>query len=76
MAHPFDRYADITDVAALKEATDRPLRKCVRINGLKTSVEKFAAYAANKKWNLQPVPWCGEGFFVAHEPSRFNVTGY
>ncbi len=67
VAHPFDRYADITDVALLKEATDRPLRKCVRINGLKTSVEKFRAYADQKKWNLTPVPWCEEGFFIDRE---------
>ncbi len=67
MTHPFDRYADITDVAALKEATDRPLRKCVRINGLKTSVEKFRAYAAKRQWNLKPVPWCEEGFFIDRE---------
>ena len=62
--HPFDRYAPFTDVALLKEFSSKPLRKSMRVNTLKSSVEDFQRWAMEKKWKLQPVPWCSEAFFV------------
>lgn len=62
--HPFDRYAAFTDLAALLQATDRPLRKSVRVNTLKCSVEEFRAWAKERGWSLTPIPWCAEGFFI------------
>lgn len=62
--HPFDRYADFTDLTLLKEYSERPLRKCLRVNTLKMSVEDFTKYAQEKGWELKQVPWCSEGFFV------------
>ncbi len=67
MSHPFDRYAPFTDVAALKEASERPLRKSQRVNTLKGSVAEFLEWAEKKGWKLEPVPWCPEGFFVDRE---------
>ena len=69
MPHPFDRYESFADVAALKEASERPLRKCLRVNTLKMSVEDFEKYAADHKWKLKPVPWCSDGFFIDREDS-------
>jgi 16S rRNA (cytosine1407-C5)-methyltransferase len=65
--HPFDRYAAFTDLQALKEASSRPLRKCVRVNTLKCSVETFTAWAEEKGWKLTTVPWSDEGFFVERD---------
>lgn len=62
-----DAYAAFTDLAALRAASDRPLRKCIRVNGLKTTVEKFKAHASEKNWKIAEVPWCQEGFFVDRE---------
>ncbi|TSC58104.1 MAG: 16S rRNA (cytosine1407-C5)-methyltransferase [Candidatus Peregrinibacteria bacterium Greene0416_19] len=67
MDHPFDRYATFTDLAALKAASERPLRKSLRVNTLKTSVDAFSGWAAGKGWQLTPVPWCPEGFFIDRE---------
>lgn len=67
MTHPFDRYAGFTDVATLKEYSEKPLRKCVRVNTLKMRVEDFKQYAEKKNWSLEPVPWCNEGFFIDRE---------
>ena len=64
MTHPFDRYAAFTDVKLLKEASSHPLRKSKRVNTLKCSVEEFKHWAKAKKWTIEPVPWCPEGFFV------------
>ncbi|TSC78906.1 MAG: 16S rRNA (cytosine1407-C5)-methyltransferase [Candidatus Peregrinibacteria bacterium Gr01-1014_25] len=63
----FDRYAAFVDIDALKEFSTRPLRKSVRVNTLKCSVEAFRAHAEAEGWRLEPVPWCREGFFVDRE---------
>lgn len=65
--HPFDRYSAFTDLAALKIASEKPLRKSLRVNTLKSSVEDFKKWAAQKQWQLSPIPWCPEGFFVDRE---------
>ncbi|MFH0851199.1 MAG: hypothetical protein V1876_00415 [Candidatus Peregrinibacteria bacterium] len=63
----FDRYASLTDLEALKGASARPLRKSVRVNTLKCSVEDFRAWAEEKGWTLTPVPWCAEASFIDRE---------
>ncbi|NOS67314.1 MAG: NOL1/NOP2/sun family putative RNA methylase [Candidatus Peribacteraceae bacterium] len=65
--HPFDRYAAFTDLAALNAASVKPLRKSLRVNTLKTSVEEFKAAAQKRGWQLSPVPWCPEAFFIDRE---------
>lgn len=74
MPHPFDRYAPFTDLKALNDFSARPLRKSVRVNTLKMSVEDFKAYAKTKGWTLTPVPWTPEGFFVDRE-NREHALG-
>lgn len=65
--HPFDRYSAFTDLAALNAASAKPLRKSLRVNTLKSSVEKFKAWAGERGWQLTPVPWCPEAFFIDRE---------
>ncbi len=67
MLHPFDRYSAFTDVAELKAASDKPLRKSMRVNLLKSSIGDFKRWTATKGWKIDPVPWCAEGFFVDRE---------
>lgn len=83
VSHPFDRYAAFTDLAVLKDYSARPLRKSIRVNTLKMSVEDFLAYAKKKKWELTPVPWCREGFYIDRENREealgrdlFHLLGY
>ncbi len=63
----FDRYAGFTDLAALNEWSSKPLRKSMRVNTLKSSVDDFKKWAAEKKWQLTPVPWCPEAFYIDRE---------
>jgi len=42
----------------------QPLRRSVRVNTLKMSIEEFKKIAESKKWVLDPVPWCKEGFWL------------
>lgn len=64
MPDAFDRYSSFTDLAALKAASNRPLRKSLRVNTLKSSVEQFRKRAGERGWTITQVPWCAEGFFV------------
>lgn len=63
----FERYAAWTDLAALKDISAKPLRKSLRVNTLKMSVEDFVAAAKGRGWDVSPVPWCPEGFFIERE---------
>lgn len=51
-------------------ACQRPLRKSIRVNTLKTSVEDFLETAKNKGWSLEAVPWCEEGFWIEADESE------
>lgn len=42
-----------------------PLRKSIRINTQKISVDDFKTIAEQKNWRLSPIPWCAEGFWVS-----------
>jgi len=55
--HPekFDEF-----IAACK----RPLRKSIRVNTLKISIDAFLTVAQRKDWSLQPIPWCDKGFWI------------
>ncbi len=48
-------------------SSERPLRKSLRVNTLKYSVEQFKVWAAEQNWQLTPVPWCNEAFFIDRE---------
>ncbi|MBM3231669.1 NOL1/NOP2/sun family putative RNA methylase [Candidatus Peregrinibacteria bacterium] len=63
----FDRYKAMTDIGALCAFSAKPLRKCIRVNTLKTTVEAVARRALDLGWKLDPVPWCSEGFFIDRE---------
>lgn len=45
----------------------QPLRRSIRINTLKISVADFLAQTAHYDWQLTPVPWCDEGFWITRE---------
>lgn len=60
----FERYAAWTNLSELKEISGTPLRKSLRVNTIKMSVDDFVAAAKRRGWQLSPVPWCAEGFFI------------
>nr|WP_234418611.1 16S rRNA (cytosine(1407)-C(5))-methyltransferase RsmF [Dongshaea marina] len=49
------------------ESCQRPLRRSIRINTLKTDVASFLTHAKNKGWQLTPIPWCREGFWIERD---------
>ncbi len=48
-------------------ACQRPLRRSIRVNTLKISVEDFLALVSPYGWQLTPVPWCAEGFWIERD---------
>lgn len=49
------------------DVCQRPLRRAVRVNTLKISVEKFQIRAQQQGWTLTAIPWCAEGFWIEME---------
>lgn len=56
-------------------ACQRPLRRSIRINTLKTSVADFLQLVAPYGWQLTPVPWCAEGFWIEREDEESLPLG-
>ncbi|MGF1687862.1 16S rRNA (cytosine(1407)-C(5))-methyltransferase RsmF [Photobacterium japonica] len=52
-----------------------PLRRSIRVNTLKISVDDFLARVADKDWTLTPVPWCDTGFWIEREDENTVSLG-
>jgi len=61
-----DRYTKLTDWDTFKRFSLYFLRKSIRVNTLKISVEDLVARLEND-WILEPIPWCKEGFWIEHK---------
>jgi len=48
-------------------ACQRPLRRSIRVNTLKISVDDFLNLVSPYGWQLAPVPWCDEGFWIERD---------
>lgn len=58
-----ERYKPLTDIDAFLDISVKPLRKSLRVNTLKCSVEDFKKRMEGRL-KLHPVPWCREGFWA------------
>ncbi len=66
-----ERYSRITDIDELKRFSLCFLRKSIRVNTLKATVQQVRD--ALKDWNFTPIPWCAEGFWVEHKEGRLDI---
>lgn len=46
------------------DACQRPLRRSIRVNTLKMSVDDFIQYCSKNNWHIEPIPWCSNGFWL------------
>jgi NOL1/NOP2/sun family putative RNA methylase len=60
-----ERYSKLTDFEEFKKYSLSFLRRSIRVNTLKMSVEDLKK-RLEKNWNLQQIPWCKEGFYIEH----------
>ncbi|MBT0726280.1 16S rRNA (cytosine(1407)-C(5))-methyltransferase RsmF [Rosenbergiella australiborealis] len=67
---------DENDFADFIAISQRPLRRAIRVNTLKISVENFLVLTAEHPWELTPVPWCQEGFWVVLNDEQIPLGSY
>jgi tRNA (cytosine49-C5)-methyltransferase len=71
-----ERYSLLTDLEEFKKYSLAWIRKGIRVNTLKISVAELKK-RLEKEWNLIPVPWCKEGFWIDHrgkgEEKRYDI---
>ena len=60
-----ERYSSLTDWEDFKRYSLSFLRRAIRVNTLKISVEDLKNRLQDE-WNLEQVPWCKEGFWIEH----------
>ncbi|NEG91202.1 16S rRNA (cytosine(1407)-C(5))-methyltransferase RsmF [Leclercia adecarboxylata] len=60
---------------AFISACQRPLRRSLRVNTLKISVADFLTLVAPYGWQLTPVPWCEEGFWIERDDEEALPLG-
>ncbi|MCM8073068.1 16S rRNA (cytosine(1407)-C(5))-methyltransferase RsmF [Enterobacter hormaechei] len=56
-------------------ACQRPLRRSIRVNTLKISVRAFLDLVSPYGWQLTPVPWCEEGFWIERDDEESLPLG-
>jgi 16S rRNA C967 or C1407 C5-methylase (RsmB/RsmF family) len=61
-----ERYSKLTDWDAFSKCTVTYLRRSIRVNTLKCSVEEIKKRLGDN-WKLAPIPWCKEGFWIEGE---------
>jgi len=60
-----ERYEKLTDFNEFKKYSLSFLRRSIRVNTIKISIDKLKK-RLEKKWNLEQIPWCDEGFYIEH----------
>lgn len=68
------RYAQFTDVTVLKEYSISYLRKAIRVNTLKVTVNEVKKRLSDE-WTLERVPWCPLGFWIQHKKGERTDIG-
>ncbi|PIN87224.1 tRNA methyltransferase [Candidatus Woesearchaeota archaeon CG10_big_fil_rev_8_21_14_0_10_44_13] len=66
-----DRYSKLTDFGAFKRYSLSFLRKSIRVNTTKITVEEVRK-RLEKTWILEPIPWCREGFWIEHRGTEIE----
>ena len=67
-----ERYSKLTNFEEFKKCSLTFLRRSIRVNTLKISVDELKE-RLEKKLILMPIPWCKEGFWVEHKEGRRDI---
>ncbi|MFT4272237.1 MAG: 16S rRNA (cytosine(1407)-C(5))-methyltransferase RsmF [Pantoea sp.] len=59
--------SDETEMQRFLAISQQPLRRSLRVNTLKISVDDFLAQTSDYGWQLTPIPWCKEGFWIERD---------
>lgn len=67
-----ERYSKLTDWETYRKYSLSFLRKSIRVNTLKISVNDLLK-RLSKNFILTPIPWCKEGFWIKHKEGRLDI---
>ena len=67
-----EHFEKMTDYDEFMKYNLSYLRRAIRVNTLKISVEELIERLP-EVWQLTPVPWCKEGFWIEHKEGRRDV---
>lgn len=75
-----ERYEQLLGPACYKQFEEYSfsyIRKSIRVNTIKVTVEELKK-RLEQRWNLEPVPWCPEGFWISfkgddEQEQRFDI---
>ncbi len=69
-----ERYSQLTDFPTFKKWSLSFLRRSIRVNTLKISVDELKG-RLEPRWTLVPIPWCTEGFWIEHSKQERRDIG-
>lgn len=69
-----ERYSRYTNWEEFKKSSLTFLRRSIRINTLKISVNELKE-RLKKDWILEQIPWCKEGFWIEHSKKERRDVG-
>jgi NOL1/NOP2/sun family putative RNA methylase len=69
-----EHYSNLTDWDNFEKCLGSLLRKSIRVNTLKASVEDVLK-RLNQEWVLEKVSWTDEGFFISHKEGKRQDIG-
>ena len=67
-----ERYSKLTNYDEFMKYSLSFLRKSIRVNTLKISIEKLRG-RMEKDWKFTQIPWCKEGFWIEHREKRRDI---
>src|SRR3989338_3899749 len=65
-----ERYSQLTNWEEFRRYSLCFLRRSIRVNTLLGTVKDVKKSIEPKGWKLEPIPWCKEGFWIAHDERR------
>ena len=68
-----ERYEKLTEWNTFKNISLTFLRRSIRINTLKITIEECKKRLESLDWELNQVPWCREGFWVKNKSGRRDI---
>jgi NOL1/NOP2/sun family putative RNA methylase len=69
-----ERFEQLTDWEEFKKYCLSFLRRSIRVNTLKISIEELKKRIGDE-WNLDQIPWCKEGFWIEHKKGERRDVG-
>jgi NOL1/NOP2/sun family putative RNA methylase len=69
-----ERYSKLTDFDEFKKYSLMFLRRSIRVNTLKITIDELKK-RLEPKWNLAQIPWCKQGFWIEHHQKERRDIG-